>query len=85
MAALFLKFAIFVDESSFSQLLLYSSVKHLLCPGGCCGSRGDQDIEIKIGIPAPLAIGPRQSTSQGDNHCHLTVPFPSNALHIFQR
>lgn len=87
-AALFLKFELSVDESSsVSKLLLYSSIKRLLWAGGCCDSRVGEATERKIGIPAPPAIGCRQTTSQGDNHCHLTTLFPSNALHIrvFQR
>lgn len=74
MAALFLKFALSVDESSFSELMLYSSVNRLLWTGDCRLSRVGEAIQRKIGIPAPPAIGPRQSISHGDNHCHLTVP-----------
>lgn len=85
MATLLPNFALSVDESSVSELLLYSSVKRSLWTGGCCGTGVGEVIERKIVIPAPPAIWSRHSTSQGDNHCHLTIPFPSNALHIFQR
>jgi hypothetical protein len=73
-AALFLKFAVSADKSSFSELMLYSSVKRLLWTGDCRLSRVCEAIERKIGITAPPAIGPRQSISHGDNHCHLTIP-----------
>lgn len=72
--ALFLKFALSVHESSFSGLMLYSSVKRLLWTGDCRLSRVGEAIQRKIGIPALPAIGPWLSISHGDNHCHLTIP-----------
>jgi hypothetical protein len=58
MAALFLKFALSVDESSVPVLLFCPSAKRLLWTGGCCGSRFGEATERKIGIPALTAIVP---------------------------
>ena len=74
LATMFLKFALSGDESLVSQLQLYPSVKRLPWTGGCLGFRVGEDIETKIGIPAPTANEYRQSTSQDDNHCHLALP-----------